>query len=77
LKQPSPTAWTRLTSLPDFAVLTEAETAELSSLSADNLRRLAKKKLGPPRVRLSDRRYGYPVGKFRAWLDQRTDETAA
>ena len=74
--KPSPTAWTRLTSLPDYAVLTEAETAELSSLSADSLKRLAKKKLGPPRVRLSDRRYGYPVGKFRAWLDQRTDDTA-
>jgi hypothetical protein len=68
---------TRLSSMPDCAVLTETELAELTSLSPDTLRRLNKQKLGPPRTWLSERRFGYTVGKFRAWLDQRTDDDAA
>ena len=63
-----------LTALPDWAVITDQQTIELLGLSLDTLRRLDRGRDGPPRVRLSSRRYGRPVGELRKWLRQRLSE---
>lgn len=62
----------RLSSLPDFAVLTQPEAEAITSLSRDTLNRLHRERLGPPRVRLSERRFGYPAGGLREWLKARS-----
>ena len=51
-----------LPALPDYAVLTKAQTCAVTNLSADTLDRLHRQKKGPPRVQLSERRVGYPAG---------------
>jgi predicted DNA-binding transcriptional regulator AlpA len=60
-----------LPALPDYAVLTKAQTCAVTNLSADTLDRLHRQKKGPPRVQLSERRVGYPAGGLRAWLKER------
>jgi predicted DNA-binding transcriptional regulator AlpA len=63
--------------LPDCAVLTIAQVINLTGLSRDTLVRLHRQNQGPPRVQLSERRYGYPFGALRAWLTERMERTAA
>jgi predicted DNA-binding transcriptional regulator AlpA len=60
-----------LTALPDWAVLTDRQTSQLLGFSLDTLGRLDRAGDGPPRVRLSPRRHGRPVGELRKWLQQR------
>ena len=57
--------------LPDWAVLTDQQTTQLLGLSLDTLGRLDRAGDGPPRVRLSTRGYGRPIGGLRMWLQQR------
>jgi predicted DNA-binding transcriptional regulator AlpA len=61
----------------DYAVLTIAEVINLTGLSRDTLVRLHRQNEGPPRVQLSERRYGYPFGALRAWIVERMENTAA
>ena len=61
-----------LVALPDWAVLTDEQTSELLGVSQDTLRRLDRGRDGPPRVRLSPRRHGRPLGELRKWLQNRT-----
>jgi predicted DNA-binding transcriptional regulator AlpA len=61
-----------LPQLPDYAVLTKAQTCAVTNLSADTLDRLHKLNEGPPRVQLSPRRVGYPAGGLRRWLEERS-----
>ena len=61
-----------LTTLPDWAVISDQRAAEILDLSLDTLWRLDRAGDGPPRVRLSPRRHGRPIGTLREWLAQRT-----
>lgn len=65
-----------LPALPDYAVLSKAQTCAVTNLSADTLDRLHRLGEGPPRVRLSSRRIGYPAGALRTWLKQRQERVA-
>jgi predicted DNA-binding transcriptional regulator AlpA len=58
----------RIHYLPDYAVLTKKQVEALTGLSAATLTHMARKGSGPPRVRLSTYRVGYPLGGFREWL---------
>jgi predicted DNA-binding transcriptional regulator AlpA len=64
----------RIYDLPDCKVLTTTELVELTGISVNTLWRLRQMGEGPPRIKLTERIYGYPVGKLREWLAQR--ETA-
>ena len=63
----------RLKSLPDWAVLTEAEASAAASISHDTMQRLDKQGQGCPRTQLSEARFGYMVGHFKNWLQKRTN----
>ena len=54
--------------LPDRVVVTKVQACKITSLSEDTLDRLYKRGEGPPRVKLSVRRIGYPMGGIRKWL---------
>jgi hypothetical protein len=60
-----------LAALPDWAVLTDQQTSRVLGLSLDTLRRLDRGRDGPPRVELSPRRHGRPVGELRKWIQKR------
>jgi predicted DNA-binding transcriptional regulator AlpA len=60
-----------LTTLPDWAVLTDQQTVELLGVSRDTLKRLDRVGDGPPRVNLSPRRHGRTVGGLRKWIQRR------
>src|SRR5262249_22121147 len=60
-----------LAALPDWAVRTDQQTSGVLGLSLDTLRRLDRGRDGPPRVELSPRRHGRPVGELRKWIQQR------
>jgi predicted DNA-binding transcriptional regulator AlpA len=62
-----------LVTLPDWAVISDRQAAEVLNVSLDTLWRLDRAGDGPPRVWLSPRRHGRPIGKLREWLAQRTD----
>ena len=61
----------QLSALPDWAVLTDQQTSGVLGLSLDTLRRLDWGRDGPPRVELSPRRHGRPVGELRKWIQKR------
>jgi hypothetical protein len=61
----------QLSALPDWAVLTAQQTSGVLGLSLDTLRRLDRGRDGPPRVELSPRRHGRPVGELRKWIQKR------
>lgn len=63
-----------LPQLPDYACLSKKDVLTLTGLSRFTLDRLNEQGHGPPRVWLSARRVGYPVGAFRDWLKQRTEK---
>lgn len=54
------------------AILTEAEAARLTRLSARTLQRLSEDGRGPARIKLSARRIGYWRADVEAWLAART-----
>ena len=58
--------------VPDYVVLSKAQTAAITGLSFDTLDRLHHNGTGPPRVQLSKRRVGYPAGPLRAWQQIRS-----
>jgi predicted DNA-binding transcriptional regulator AlpA len=64
-----------LLALPDWAVLSDRQTIVLLGFSLDTLSRLDRAGDGPPRVRLSPRRYGRPVGELRKWIQKRVSST--
>ena len=66
-----------LNAMADCIVLSKQQACAITNLSPDTLDRLHRKQAGPPRVQLSPRRVGYPAGELRAWLRQRSKETAA
>lgn len=53
--------------LPDHRMLSRAELANLLGVSIDTLDRLEARGEAPPRVRISPRRWGYPVGAYKQW----------
>jgi predicted DNA-binding transcriptional regulator AlpA len=55
----------------DDLILSRVQTARLINLSTDTLDRLVARGEGPPRVRISPRRVGHPLGSTRKWLAQR------
>jgi predicted DNA-binding transcriptional regulator AlpA len=63
--------------LPDHAVLNKPQVCAIINLSEDTLARLHRKGDGPERLQLSPRRVGYTVGAVRAWLQKRSDMSAA
>ena len=63
--------------LPDHAVLSKSQVCSITSLSEDTLARLHRRGEGPERLQLSPRRVGYTVGAVRAWLQKRSDMSAA
>ncbi len=66
----------KIDKLPDCAVLTKTQVSVITGLSRDTLDRLHRQNQGPPRVRLSERRVGYPLSQIRAWLKQRQESAA-
>jgi len=58
-----------------LAVLSRPQVARALTVSLDTLDRLHARGQGPPRVRISPRRWGYPVPEFRHWLKARLRET--
>lgn len=48
------------------------EALEITGLSEATLHRLVVSGEGPPRVRLSERRWGYPLGGLSDWMAART-----
>jgi predicted DNA-binding transcriptional regulator AlpA len=61
----------QLSALPDWAVLTDQQTSGVLGLSLDTLHRLDRRRDGPPRVKLSPRRHGRPIGELRKWMQKR------
>jgi hypothetical protein len=64
------------TALPDWAVLTDQQTTQLLGVSLDTLGRLDRAGDGPPRVKLSPRRHGRPVGGLRKWIQERVSTSS-
>jgi predicted DNA-binding transcriptional regulator AlpA len=62
---------TPLDELPNWAVISNAQAVKLLGFSRDTLARLDKSGDGPPKVILSPRRHGRPIGELRAWLAKR------
>ena len=65
----------QLSALPDWAVLTDQQTGAALGISLDTLRRLDRAGDGPPRVELSPRRHGRPVGELGKWIQRRLGES--
>lgn len=53
--------------LPDHKMLSRAELACLLGVSIDTLDRMEARGEAPSRVRISPRRWGYPVGGIKQW----------
>jgi hypothetical protein len=58
--------------LPDWAILSNSETAAVTGLSEDTLDRLRAKGEGIERTQLSARRFGHAVGAVRRFLQKRS-----
>jgi predicted DNA-binding transcriptional regulator AlpA len=69
------TAIKQLDAQPDLKCLTKAEVIGLTGISKDTLDRMVSQGEGPPCVRLSPRRLGFPVAGLRAWLQSRRINT--
>jgi hypothetical protein len=63
-----------LDSLPDSAIITKPQAIALTTLSGDTLSR--DPEMEAARVRLSERRFGYHLGKVREVLRRRTGNAA-
>ena len=60
--------------LPDFALLTPERAAELLNVTVSTLTRWRRTEgVGPPFVRVSANRVGYPVAGVRRWVEARTE----
>jgi predicted DNA-binding transcriptional regulator AlpA len=62
--------------LPDEAIITPSATSHLTGLSKDTQKRQSDLKIFPPRIQLSERRFGYRLGDIRAWLRARAAAAA-
>ena len=68
----------RFDELPDMAMLSDKETADILGFSPDTLARMDARGEGPqPRVQISPRRFGRAVGVVKSWLAKRSAEAAA
>jgi len=63
-----------LANLPDFGFLSRAELAAVYGCSEDTIDRMSRRGQGPPRVRISPRRWGYPVGAIKKDLADKLAE---
>ncbi len=61
---------------PIDRIRTRQEVADLLSISTRTLSRLEDKGEMPPRIRVSDRRYGYKESDIRAFIDARSGRAA-
>ena len=52
---------------PDHKLVSRAELARLLGVSLDTLDRMESRGEAPPRLRISPRRWGYPVGGVKRW----------
>ena len=57
--------------------LDHGEVKKITGLSEATLYGLGASGEGPPRVKLSERRWGYPLGGLADWLANRTSEPSA
>lgn len=55
-----------------YMVLSRTQVARALGISTDALDALHQRKDGPPRIRVSPRRYGYPADGLREWMKSRT-----
>jgi predicted DNA-binding transcriptional regulator AlpA len=62
---------------PDDRIITQEQAAEICDLHQATLKRLRAAGIGPPVIKLSQKRIGYRVRDLRAWLDARTEQTSA
>ena len=62
--------------LPDHRMLSRAELARLLGVSVDTLDRMAARGEAPPRLRISPRRWGYPVNGYKQWYAARLAQKA-
>lgn len=58
----------------DLELLTPPRVGELLGVSVHTLARWRRLEKGPPFVRVSAIRVGYPRGRLRAWLDARLEK---
>jgi predicted DNA-binding transcriptional regulator AlpA len=61
--------------LPDHKLLSRAELARLLGVSLDTLDRMESRGEAPPRLRISPRRWGYPVGGIKRWQAAKVEAT--
>jgi predicted DNA-binding transcriptional regulator AlpA len=66
-----------LSSAPDFALLSKQQLCDALGISRNNFDSIEARGEAPPRVQLSERRYGYAVGSVREWIAKRTEQPAA
>lgn len=66
-----------LSAVERLRVVDMAEVYRISSLSEATFGRLYAAGEGPPRIRLSARRWGVQLGALADWLSSRTDKSAA
>jgi hypothetical protein len=69
-KQPKVT-FSDLAVLPDFALLSRAQLAAIQNCSEDTVDREDASGRGPPRIRIGQRRWGYPVGGVKRYLAEK------
>lgn len=60
-----------LSTVPDRAIVADADFAALIGVSLATLWRLRERGELPPRVQLSERRYGTAWGEIKAWIKSR------
>jgi hypothetical protein len=65
-----------LAELPPFASLTRATVARSENISIKALEALHRRGLGPPRYKVTTKRWSYPVVQYLAWKEQRLAEYA-
>jgi hypothetical protein len=65
-----------LTDLPPFASLTRATVARAENISIKALEALHRRGDGPPRYKVTPKRWSYPVIQYLAWKERRLAETA-
>jgi predicted DNA-binding transcriptional regulator AlpA len=63
--------------LSPLKVLTRAQVIALLGFSKTTFDRLEAKGLGPPKIKLADRRIGYRVCDLQLWGDARLEKSAA
>lgn len=58
-------------------ILTEIEVAEALNISRSCLRGMVDRGEGPPRIRLGERRRGFPAKALQEWVEAQTERAEA